>query len=431
MTDILSKKTVRHFLSLFGIGGKKKSNSEPKVNSKLFFVFAFFSEFLFIYSFYITYFNKHGFHADQLAFLIIIMNVSKMLFDLPAGIFADLVSRRNLIMFGLVAKAIFCGLCFSFDNYHCLLAAMAFYGVGNSCIYYHTEAYIFDNFKTQNKENKYPQFMGAYYAIGNIAIAVAAFTGDIIFKIFSFKGVFAASIGSLLVASLVLMRLPNYKVNERISSVFHVKNAQNIATLFKRLIKKPNIVRLMILAIILDAMFIVMIDMNTSLMNALNMSTSGVSQIVGAVGLIRVATNYFSGHAVRFMTFKRVHSFLLLLMLASMFLSLRSGYYLVGIISAYLCVYPFFDMSIKTKIQNRIDSSTRATILSFASIGASICAIAMNSFVGVISTNYGYKTTPFALALLITALLLVVRNLTMFYRVDKNIRKIVRKKKAE
>ena len=417
MTDILSKKTVRHFLSLFGISIQKKSSSELKVNSKLFFVFAFFSEFLFIYSLYITYFNKHGFHADQLAFLIIIMNVSKMLFDLPAGIFADLVSRRNLIMFG----AIFCGLCFSFDNYHCLLAAMAFYGVGNSCIYYHTEAYIFDNFKIQNKENKYPQFMGTYYAIGNIAIAVAAFTGDIIFKMLSFKGVFAASIGSLFLASLVLMRLPNYKVNERVSSVFHVKNAQNIAILFKRLIKKPNIVRLMIFAIILDAMFIVMIDMNTSLMNALNMSTSGVSQIVGAVGLIRVATNYFSGHAVRFMTFKRVHSFLLLLMLASMFLSLRSGYYLVGIISAYLCVYPFFDMSIKTKIQNRIDSSTRATILSFASIGASICAIAMNSFVGIISTKYGYKTTPFAIALLITALLLVVRNITMFYRVDKNV----------
>ena len=288
MTSILSKKTVRHFISLFRIGSKKKANTELKLNSKLFFVFALFSEFLFIYSFYITYFNKHGFHTDQLAFLIIIMNVSKMLFDLPAGIFADLVSRRNLIMFGLVAKAIFCGLCFSFDNYHCLLAAMAFYGVGNSCIYYHTEAYIFDNFKIQNKENKYPQFMGAYYAIGNIAIAVAAFTGDIIFKILSFKGVFAASIGSLFVESMILMHLPNYKVNERVSSVFHVKNAQNIATLFKRLIKKPNIVRLMIFAIILDAMFIVMIDMNTSLMNALNMSTSGVSQIVGAVGLIRV-----------------------------------------------------------------------------------------------------------------------------------------------
>ena len=67
--------------------------------SKLPFVFSFFNDFLFYYSFYITFFTKYGFYGGNLATLLIIMNASKMITDIPIGILSDRISRRNRTLF--------------------------------------------------------------------------------------------------------------------------------------------------------------------------------------------------------------------------------------------------------------------------------------------------------------------------------------------
>ena len=96
-------------------------------------------------------------------------------------------------------------------------------------------------------------------------------------------------------------------------------------------------------------------------------------------------------------------------------------------VSLYLFVYPFFDTSIKTKIEHKIDSNTRATILSLASLFVSLFAIILNSIIGVVSEQSGYFASPICVFVIILLVLCVIRNITMFYRIDLAIRRFLAK----
>lgn len=389
-------------------------------------LFAFFSEFLFVYAFYVSYFSQCEYNASMIAGLLVMMNLSNMLFNIPAGILADNVSRRNLLLIGLFAKIIFCGLCFSSKNYYVLLLAMSFYGIGNSCIYYHTEAYFYDELKRKNKEHIYPRFMGIYYAVVNLAIAIAGLFGETIYINFNFDGIFISSMLSLLVAVFLILQLPNYKPIRADNTVFGVRNSKHFIRLFRQILRKPNIIRIVILAILLDTLFVLSIDMNTNLMNTMEVKTGTISKIVGIVGLIRCITNYLSGRAVKYLSFKNVHSLLLIFLSLAIFFSFKGGYYMVLSISFYMCIYPFFDMVVKTKLQKKIDSATRATTMSFVSMLSFAFACIFNLCIMRISKIYGYYAVPVFVFLIIVLLLFAVRNIILLYRVDAKVRKTIK-----
>ena len=388
------------------------------------FVFSFFADFMFYYSFYVSLFAKNGFSGGKLATLFVIMNASKMIADIPVGIFADIISRRSVLIFGILFRCIFCALCLIGDNFYIFSIAMFFVGIGNSCIWTHNWNYFYDYKKELNDIASFPKFMGKFYAISNIAIAFAGFTGTYVFKMLGFSGVFIGSIISMFVAIFVMLHLPNYKPQTTLKTAISLKvsNPLHFLSLLKVLIKKPKIIRLLLLAILCDTMFIVSLDMNTTLMNMSSFRPELISQVVGFVAFIRIFSNYFSGRTEQFMKFKRMHSFLFLLMILSIGVSIKSSIWVIASVSFYLCVYPFFDTSIKTKLEHKLDSNTRATVMSLASLFVSICAIIFNSLIGFVAEQNGYFASPVCIFLVVILVLFVIRNITLFYRTDKNIR---------
>lgn len=396
-------------------------------NHRLPFIFSFFNDFLFYYSFYISCFTKQGFSGGSLALLLIIMNASKMLADIPVGIISDVISRRNILLLGLLSRCIFCLLCLFGSSFIVFAIAMAVVGVGNSCLWTHTWNYFYDFLKEKKEEVKFSRFMGKFYAISNIAIAFAGFTGSYVYKYIGFNGVFAGSVFSLTIAIGVILKLPNYKPKTTIRTAKNIKISSPIKffSLLKAIVKKPRIVRMLILTILMDSMFIVFLDMNTTIMNNAGMSAENISKIVGFVAFVRIFSNYFSGYTEKFISFKRIHSWLLLLMVFSCIASCYNSSWMIIVVSSYLCIYPFFDTSVKTKIEHRIDSNTRATIMSLASLFVSILTIIFNSIIGIVAEQSGYFSAPICIFMIVIITLFFVRNLTQCYRVDLNIRKII------
>ena len=391
-------------------------------------LFSFFSDFLFIYSFYNTYFITNGVFPDQIAILVIIIQITKLLCDIPAGLFADIISRRNLVIIGLFARCLFCVICIFSHTFILFAIACVVYGFSMSCIYSRVDAYFYDMLKKDNNENKFPVFMGKYYAFSNIAIGSAGLLSGNIFSIFGFDGIFLCTILSLLIAIVILMCMPNYKPIEDTAHVFHVRNPMRLSVLIKQMLKKPNILRLIFFSMLIDGLFLTFIDINTTLMNVIGFSAQKVAEIVGFVGIIRIFTNYFSGRLEKIMTFKCMQSVLFIFMCLSIFFSFHGGDRLVGIVSCYMCIYPFFDTSIKTKIQKRIDSNTRATVMSFVSLGASLSTIFFNFLVAYIANANGYFMVIFAISCVVIVVLSMIRNLMQFYRIDSKIRKFLGKR---
>ena len=391
------------------------------------FIFSFFSDFVFYYSFYVTFFTNNNITGGDLATLLVVMNAFKMLADVPAGVLSDMFSRRNLLMLGLLFRSIFCILCTFGTSFSTFIIAMAIVGIGNSCLWLHTWNYFYDYLKEKNQEAKFSRFMGKYYAVSNIAIACAGFTGSYIYSKIGFVGVFLCSILSMLCATLVMLQMPNYKPKTTIRTAKNIRIASplNFFALLKALLKKPRIIRMLILTILMDSMFIVFLDMNTATMNYAKTTAENVSKIVGIVAFVRIFSNYFSGYTEKFMSFKRIHSWLLLIMVFSCIASCYNSSCMIGVISAYLCIYPFFDTSIKTKIEHRIDSNTRATIMSLAGLFVSILTIFFNIIIGVVSEESGYFSAPVCIFIIVIIILFFVRNIAECYRLDINLRKLL------
>ena len=393
------------------------------------FLFSFFNDFLFYYSFYITYFSQNGFSGSKLATLIVLMNASKMIADIPVGILSDIISRRNILLFGLLCRILFCLLCLFGNSLPFFVLAMLFVGIGNSCLWTHTWNYFYDYLKEQKKEAIFPQFMGKFYAISNIAIACAGFTGSYVYTFVSFDGVFLLSILSIFISIFTIFMMPNYKPQTTIKTAKNIKIASPIQfiALLRELLKAPRLIRMLLLTILMDSMFIVFLDMNTTLMNHANMSAQTISQIVGIVAFIRIFSNYLSGKTEKFFSFKRIHSWLLVLMIVSCIAGFYNSTLEILVVSTYLCIYPFFDTSIKTKLQNKLDSNTRATIMSLASLFVSIFAIFFNSLIGIVADDSGYFATPVCIFIMVAIVLCIVRNIIGIYRFDSFIRKLARK----
>ena len=388
------------------------------------FVFSFFADFMFYYSFYVSLFAKNGFSGGKLATLFVIMNASKMFADIPVGMISDIISRRNVLILGLIFRCIFCALCLIGGHFYIFVLAMIAVGIGNSCIWTHAWNYFYDYKKEVGETATFSRFMGKFYAISNSAIALAGFTGGYVFSMLGFTGVFAGSILSMFVAMFIMFNLPNYKPKTTIqtATALKISNPLHFFSLLKVLLKKPKIIRLLLLAVLCDTMFIVFLDMNTTLMNMSGFRPEMVSQVVGLVAFVRIFSNYFSGKTEVFMKFKRMHSLLFLLMVLSIFVSIKSSIWVIASVSFYLCVYPFFDTSIKTKLEHKLDSNTRATVMSLASLFVSICAIIFNSLIGFVAEQNGYFASPVCIFLVVMLVLFVIRNITLFYRTDKNIR---------
>lgn len=368
-------------------------------------------------------FMEHGISGIRLSTLLITIQVAKMLFDIPAGIIGDIYSRRNLLIFGQLARIAYCTLWLFFHSYTMFFIGAILYGLGMSCIYYHTEAYFYDALDRIEHKGLFSQTIGRYYAVQNIAITIATWLSGYLFSYFRYEGVFVATIVMLLISILVALRLPDHRKTKREDS--QSLKALHIFKLIGSIVKKPKLVRNLFFSATLDALFIILIDLNTVVMSSDGVLGESVSHVIAVMGFIRIFTNYFSGYSVKHMTFKRMNTYLMFIMIGIMLFSCSQGYFITGAIVGYLCIYPFFDNSIKTKIQTQIVPETRATVMSFASLLASSIAVMLNYASGTIAESIGYRASVFMIGAVVIIGILLLRQVTKLYKISNFVTKIL------
>lgn len=390
---------------------------------KMSFSFAFLGDFILIYAFYNKFFLEKLSNQSAIIWILIIIRISKIIFDIPTGILADIWSRRNILIVGQIARIFACLLWILFPTLQFFLIGGILWGLAMSCIYYHTEAYFFDALKSLKEENLFSKIIGKFYAIQNISIALAAFLAGYLFNYRGYKIISGLTIFVILISILMLLKMPDIKIKKDKKSILKEKNPLHIFKLFIDIINNPMIFRLLILSAIFDSLFIVFLDLNTIIMSTSNFQGKYISYIVGGIGGIRILTNYFSGYTIRHFSIKKIMSYLLIILIIILLFSGIDPFFLIGGIGFYLCVYPFFDNSLKTKIQNKIDSQTRATVLSFASLFTSLFAISADLIVGQIAKEISYRASIMCLCAILIIALSLIRNLTRIYRINAKILK--------
>jgi MFS family permease len=348
--------------------------------------FIFFGDLLPIYAFYNAMFiGVIG--GGKVAYILVAMQCSKLFFDLPSGIIADRFSRFATLVIGQTCRILAIQIWLYCQNFNGFLIGAILWGASMSFLFGNMEAYIYDSLKTYGKSNVYGKLIGFFYAIQNIAISIACFYGENIYNKYSYAGIINFS-SAMLIISCIMMYFSNLEIEKQKSSLIY-KFEINLLRFIKmiNIFKKDNkIIILFITAIIQDGLFIFFLDLNTISMTNIDNNPKSLTLLVSIVSLLRIF-----GSIIGSFIYNKISFMINLILLISLIIFVAIGgilynYTLVIAITSYLVVYTIMDLTIKSQLQNKISSESRATILSALSLFSSLLAILLNLCYGLLNT---------------------------------------------
>lgn len=158
-----------------------------------------------------------------------IANVSGALFEIPTGIFSDLIGRKYTTIFG--------GLCYTISgilyaiglNYWWLMAGAIIAGLGRSFYSGNNDALLYDSLNKSDRKEELEKFMGHIGGAEQWALGIAALLGGILAAKFSFSLVMWLSVIPLFLCfftSWWLVEVMGVKKNEE-NIYSHLKEAWN------------------------------------------------------------------------------------------------------------------------------------------------------------------------------------------------------------
>lgn len=195
-------------------------------NIKLLAWFNFFTDFSFFSPIAIIYFSKiSGSFALGMSIFSVAM-VSSAIFELPTGIFSDMIGRKKTVILGAIAAAVsivFYALGFS---YFCLIIGAVFEGLSRSFFSGNNEALLYDTLRESNSEKEYHDFLGKTSSVFQLGLALSAAIGSIIAQ-FSFSAAvwltFIPKVIGIYVATLVIE--PKVFKKSESNIFFHLKES--------------------------------------------------------------------------------------------------------------------------------------------------------------------------------------------------------------
>ena len=147
---------------------------------KLMYAYKFISQCLPIYAFYTILFIERGLSINAVAVLIALWSAFAIVFEMPSGILADRWNRRNM----LVLSAVLQGLCFVvwyFSHTFSMFAiGFVFWGMSGAFVSGTEEGLIYDNLKSDGREEDFTKIYGKARFFGNAGILAGIASAGVI-----------------------------------------------------------------------------------------------------------------------------------------------------------------------------------------------------------------------------------------------------------
>ncbi|MFT7113516.1 MAG: putative MFS family arabinose efflux permease [Candidatus Azotimanducaceae bacterium] len=154
--------------------------ASPKKNIPLLFIIRASMWFMVLMPVIIPFFQSKGLDIQQILMLTSIHSLVIALMEIPSGMLADRWGRRNVLLLGTSFFFLgYLGFCFSMSFWGFALAQLLL-GIANSFISGTDSALLYDSLISINKPEKYTQYEGQSYSVGNIAESLAAIIGGLL-----------------------------------------------------------------------------------------------------------------------------------------------------------------------------------------------------------------------------------------------------------
>lgn len=190
------------------------------IQYKKFCAYGFLKNLDFYNIFLMIFFREVGLSFLEIGLLYAIREITINIFEIPSGIFADIIGRKKIMLFAFTNYIISFCMFFAFVNTYSFMVAFVFFGIGEASRSGTHKAMIltylnkkgWDAYKTDyyGKTRSWSQKGSALSSI--IGGAIVFFTGEI-------KWVFLVSIIPYIIDFLLIMSYPNWLNREKHSSL--------------------------------------------------------------------------------------------------------------------------------------------------------------------------------------------------------------------
>ena len=181
-------------------------------NVKLLYVYKFINQCLPIYAFYTVLFIERGKTLTDVAVLIALWSVFTMLFEVPAGILADRWSRRNMLALATVLQGVCFIIWFFSHTFFMFALGFVFWGIAGAFASGTEEGLIYDNLKSDGKEECFTEVYGKAHFYANSGTIAGIASAGVIVNFISIPAIALLSAGICFanVAFALQIREKNY-----------------------------------------------------------------------------------------------------------------------------------------------------------------------------------------------------------------------------
>ncbi|MFI0446043.1 MFS transporter [Actinomadura sp. 6N118] len=169
---------------------------------------AFLEDFVLLYPVYALLFADTGLSPAAISSLFVIWSVAGFVFELPSGLFADVFSRRRL----LVAAPLLTGAGFALwtlvPSYPAFAAGFVLWGVGTALRSGTLQALVYEELGRVGAAGSYARVMGRSQALGTTAIMLANGVAAPVMAAGGYRAAGVASVVACLLCAVVSWSLP-------------------------------------------------------------------------------------------------------------------------------------------------------------------------------------------------------------------------------
>lgn len=352
-----------------------------------------------------AYFLDNGISFKQLSVILGVWSLSIIVFEIPSGIIADKLGRKEIIVLGKVFMALALVLFFVFKSYLSFIVGAVLLGLHDSCLSGAFEALLYDSVKASGSENKYQDILSVTSVcreVGlGIGVVVSGVLRDIDLKYIAVGGIVIGLIS--IIVSLFLPRINTIEKSQDTRLLSFWGGALGVIKKSKLLI---NVVIILIFfgvsLTVIDEFFVVTFE------------EIGVKYLwIGILGLFESSFYILGSLISRKYKSARIKSwYLIIIIFSAISMFLIGQKTLVTLVIGWMLLrifYAIFEMIVSVEWQKNIRSSDRATVTSIRDLILNLIYIPMAFGFGVLADEFGiFKSFVIMALLTILSILLII-----------------------
>ncbi|MFE0529279.1 MFS transporter [Micromonospora parva] len=173
--------------------------------------YAFLSDLVLLYPLYVVFFADTGLSVGQIASLFVIWSAAGILFEVPSGAWADVLSRRLLLCLAPLVAAAGFALWVLLPSYPAFAVGFLLWGTGGALVSGALEALVWTELDRLGAVGRYARVLGRARTAGVLGVVLSGVLAGPVLAVGGYPVIGAASVLACLLAAIVATRFPEHR----------------------------------------------------------------------------------------------------------------------------------------------------------------------------------------------------------------------------